>query len=150
MPLIQRDAAFLHNARDNPRFGHARTNRANASVPLRDLINFRTHFRRREKGVLAPVHWRAAGMRRLPAKSDRVPFHAEGPQHGAQRQIKVQQHRPLFDVQLQVSRGVFKLLAAIFHALEIDADPLQRIRQSNAVFVLETARFVEVQVARTR
>src|SRR6266404_8002899 len=80
MALIKRDPAFLDHARDNSRFGCARTDRANAALAaLRNAINFRTHLRRGQKRITPPVHRRAAGMRGLSAECERVSFHAKSP-----------------------------------------------------------------------
>src|ERR1043165_8377719 len=71
MALVERDAAFLDDARHDPGLGGARTDRADpVAAALRDLVNLRTHFRRSQEGVLAPIHRRAAGMRRLPEEGD--------------------------------------------------------------------------------
>ena len=92
------------------------------------LVNLRTHFGGGEEGVLAAVHGRAAGMRRLAVKRDGVAFDAKSAQHRAQRQIQVQQYRALLDVQFQIRGGVLQFLAAVFHALEIHADFAQARR----------------------
>ena len=51
-------------------------------------------------------------MRGLAAEGDLVPLDAERAEHDAQRQIHRLQHRPLLDVQLEVSGRVLELLAA--------------------------------------
>ena len=51
-------------------------------------------------------------MRRLSVKSDGVPFDAERSEHGAERQIQIEQDRPLFDVQLEISRRILQFAAA--------------------------------------
>ena len=61
---------------------------------------------------------------------------------------EVEQHRPLLDVQFEIGGGILEFLAALLHALEIHADLLQRVRQSDAVLVLQAARLVHVEVAR--
>ena len=67
-----------------PGFVSAGTDRANAAAAaFGDSINLRAHFRRGEKSILAPIHRRAAGMRGLPVKSDRVPLDAKRAEHRA-------------------------------------------------------------------
>ena len=111
------------------------------------LINLRTHFRGGEEGVFAAVHRRAAGMRGLAVKRDGVPFDAERAEHRAERQIQIQKHRALLDVQFQIRGGIFQFLAAVLHALEINADIFQRVRQFDSVLVHQAARFVHVEIA---
>lgn len=48
-------------------------------------------------------------MRRLPGEGDRVALDAEGPQHHPERPVHRLQHRPLFDVQLEVGTGASEL-----------------------------------------
>ena len=69
-------------------------------------------------------------MRRLAVKRDGVPLDAERAEHRAERQIEVEQHRSLLDVQFQIRGGVLEFLAAVLHALEINADFSQRIGQA--------------------
>ena len=90
MPLIQRDAAFLHDTGDYAGLCRAGTNRANTAVPARDVINLRTHFSGGQKGIFTAVHWRAAGMGRLTVKSDRVTLDPKRSHHRAKRQIQVE------------------------------------------------------------
>ncbi len=90
-----------------------------------DGINLRAHFGGGQEGVLAAVHRRAARMGRLAVEGDGVALDAEGAEHGAQRQIQVQQHRPLLDVQFQVGGGVLEFLPALLGALQVHADFLQ-------------------------
>src|ERR1051325_2847952 len=112
MALIQRDPAFFDHACDDARFGCAGTDRANAAVAaLGDAINFGTHFGRGEKRVTSPIHRRAAGMRGLTAKGDRMTLDAEGSEDNAEREIEIEKHRALFDVQLEISRGITQLFA---------------------------------------
>ena len=89
-----------------------------------DLINFGTHFCRGEKGVLPPIHRGATGMGGLAVEGDRVPFHAEGSEDGAQGQIEVEQHRPLLDVEFEIGGGGFEFVGGIFDVVESDADLL--------------------------
>ena len=75
-------------------------------------------------------------MRRLAAKRDRMPLHPECSQHRAERQVQVEQHRSLLDVQLEIGRRILEFPAALLHALEINADLLQRVRQPATLPVL--------------
>ena len=43
---------------------------------------------------------------------------------------EVQQHRPLLDVQFEISGGILEFLAAFLHPFEIHPDLLQRVRQA--------------------
>jgi hypothetical protein len=63
---------------------------------------------------------------------------------------EVEQHRTLFDVQLEIRHRVHELAAAVLHLLEIDADGLQRFGQRDARLVDERAGLVHVEVARAR
>ena len=108
MPLIQSDPTFFNHAGDDARFCGAGADGANAARPRLifaargDFINLGTHFCCREKCVLAAIHRRATGMRGLAVKRDRVPLDAKSSEHRAQRQIQIQQHRTLLDVQFQI------------------------------------------------
>src|SRR4051812_3993054 len=51
MTLVERDPAFLDHARDDPRFGCAGADRADAALPLGDAINLGTHLRGREERI---------------------------------------------------------------------------------------------------
>ena len=82
-------------------------------------------------------------MRGLAAKSDGMPLDAERPEHRAERQIEIEQHRSLFDVQFQIGRGAREFLAAFLHAFEFDPVFLQRLRKRDAALILERARFVQ-------
>ena len=108
MALIQNDPAFFDDAGDNAWFGGAGTDRANAAATvLGNAVNLRAHFRRGQKRIASSIHRRATGMRRLSAESDGVPFNSESPEHGAERKIKIEKHRTLLDVQLNIGRGIF-------------------------------------------
>ena len=149
MALIQGDAAFFDHARDDAGFGNARANRANAAVPSGDFINHRTHPGGGQETVLAAVHGRAARMGRLAVKCDRVAFNAEGAKNGPQGQTEVQQHRPLFDVQFQVGGRVLEFPPAFPGPLQVNPNFLEGVRQADAVLVLESAGFAEVEMPRT-
>src|SRR6185312_307414 len=90
-----------------------------------DAIHLGTHAGGGEEGILAAIHRRAAGMRRLAVKGDGVPLNTERAEHRAERKIEIEQHRALLDVQLEIRGGVFEFHAAVFHLLEIDADTFQ-------------------------
>ena len=118
------------------------------TASLGDAINFRTHFRRGQERIAAAIHRRAARMRRLSAKCNRVSLHPERSENSSKRKIEIEKHRALFDVQLEIRRGVLQFFAGIFYFLEIDSVFFQRIDQANSVLVLEPARFVHVDLAR--
>ena len=84
-------------------------------------------------------------MRRLAVEGDGMAFDAEGAKDRAQRQIQVEQHRPLFDVEFKIGGRIAQLFAAVLNALEINADLLQRVRQRDAVLVLEPSSLVHVE-----
>ena len=148
MPLVQGDAAFLDDAGNDARLCGTGTDGADTALAsCGDLINFRAHPGRGEECVFSPVHGRAAGMRGLSVKGDRMPFNTERAEHCAQRQIQIQQHRSLLDVQFQISGRVFEFLAAFFHPFEINPNFLQRVWQADVLFVLQFARLVHIEVA---
>ena len=89
-------------------------------------------------------------MRCLSAERDCVPLDAESSEHGAEWNTEIEQHRTLFDVQFDVSRGVFQFFPGIFYFFEIDSVFLHRVDQENAIFVFEFSRFVHVDLARAR
>src|SRR2546428_14080369 len=121
MTLIQRNPAFFDNTGDDSRLCRAGTDRANAlAAAFRDLINLRAHLRRREKRVASSIHRRAAGMRSLPAESNRVLFDAKSSENCPEWKIEIEQDWSLFDVQFDISSGVRQLIARLLHALEID------------------------------
>ena len=93
--LVEGDAAFLYDAGDDAGFGGAGADGADAAAALCDAVDFLTHFTRREEGIAAAIHGRAARMRGLTVERDGVALHAEGPQDGSERQIEIQEHRPL-------------------------------------------------------
>ena len=72
--------------------------------------------------VAAAVHRGGAGVGGLAAEVDAVPLDPEGAEDGAEREVHVEQHRPLLDVQLEVGGGVGELPARLEHAVEVDAD----------------------------
>ena len=83
----------------------------------------------------------------LSMEGNRMTFDPKRAEHRAERQIKIQQHRPLLDVQFQIRGGVLEFLAAVLHALEINADIFQRVGKFDALLVHEAARFVHVEIA---
>ena len=79
-----------------------------------------------------------------------MPLHPEGPEHRTERQVQVQQHRALLDVQLQVGRGVIQLDPAVLHFLEVNAHRLERVGQRDALLVPQPARLGQVERPRAR
>ena len=120
MTLIERDAAIFDHAGDDSGPRGAGTDRAYAAMFFGNAVDLGTHFGRGEEGIFAAVHRCAAGMRGLPAEGDRVSLDAESSENGAERQIEIEQHRALFDVQFQIGGGVFQFLPAGLHVFEID------------------------------
>ena len=74
-------------------------------------------------------------MRFLAEEGDRVAFHALGSQHDAERQLHAFQHRPLLDVQLQVSGRVLLLARRIGKTIDGEAAACDSVFQADAVFV---------------
>ena len=144
MALVEGEAAFFDDAGGEPGLGRARADRANAAVALGDAINLRTHFRRGQKRIAPFVHRRAAGMRGLAVKSDRVTFDAECSDHRRQWPIQVEQHRTLFDVQFEIGRGIVEFFAAIFHLLEVDSVRFERGGKRDAFLVFQFSRFLQI------
>ena len=150
MPLIQRDPAILDDAGHDAGFRQARANRANAAVPFGDVVNLRTHFGGGEKSILAPVHRRAARMRGLPVKINRMALHAKGAKHSPEREIEIEKHRSLFDMQFQIRGSVREFFAAVLYLFEIDPLLFQRCRKGDALFVFQVSRLVHVEISRAR
>src|SRR5437764_14670553 len=86
-------------------------------------------------------------MRGVSDKSDRMALHPESSEHGAERKIKIEKHRALLDMQFDIRRRVFQFFPGIFYFLEIDSVLLDRVDQTNSVFVFKCARFVHVDLA---
>ena len=148
VPLIERDSAFFHHARHDPRLRRAGADRAHAPAASRgDGVDLLGHLRSRQEGVAAAVHRRGARVSGLAAKCDRVSHHAEGAEHGTERQVEVEEHRPLLDVEFQVGGGVRPLAPALPHALEIDAHVPQGVGQRHSLLVGESPRLIEIEVA---
>ncbi len=106
MALVEGDAAILDDTGDDPGLCRAAADGAGAAVAFGDAISLRTHFGGGEERIFAALHRRAAGMRRLAVESDRVPLDAERPEDGAEREIEIEEHGSLFDVQFQIGGGV--------------------------------------------
>ena len=77
-------------------------------------------------------------------------FHAKSSHYRSKRKIAVEKHGALFDMQLDVGRGMFELFARIFHLLEIDSVFLYRIDQMNPILIFQITRLVHVELARAR
>ncbi len=75
-----------------------------------------------------------------PSKGNRVSLDAEGTEDGSEREIEIEQNRPLLDVQFEIGGGVLQFFPGIFDFLEINAVFLQRLGKADAIFVLQTAR----------
>ena len=70
-----------------------------------------------------------------PKKVIGVALHAFGAQHDAERQLHALQHRPLFDVQFQIRRGVLLLARGFGKAIDRKAAARHGVFQADAVFV---------------
>ena len=149
MALIEGDSAFFDHAGDDAGLGRARTDRANAgTAALRDLVNLGAHFCRGEERIPPPIHRRASRMRGLPVESDgraarprtsRAPSRAEDPDRAEPGPVRyaIRCRRAAF----------FNSWPRILHLFEIDPVFLDRVRQRNAVLVLQGARFIHVEIA---
>ena len=147
--LVERDPAFLHHARHDSGPGRAGADRADpGAAAAGDLVDLGGHPGRGEEGVAAAVHRRAAGMGGLAPEGDRMPLDAEGAEHRPQRQIEVEEHRPLLDVEFQVGRGGGEFPPAVLDLLEVDADLGQGGRQGDAGLVDQPPGLVHVEIAR--
>ena len=89
-------------------------------------------------------------MGRLTVEVDRMPLHAERAEHGPERQVEVEQHRPLLDVELEVGRRGGQLATTVQHPVEVDADRPEGVGQADAPGVDEAPRLVHVEVAGAR
>src|SRR5436189_251072 len=85
-----------------------------------------------------------------PRRSARWALAAERAEHRAERQVEIEEHRPLLDVELDVGRGALELSPALPRALEVDSMPAQCLGKRDAVLVLQAACLVEVQMSRAR
>ena len=68
-------------------------------------------------------------------KSDGVTLDALGAEHDAQRKAEAFEHGALFDVQLQVSRGVLSFTGCLAETIDLYAAAAQRFFQANTVLV---------------
>jgi hypothetical protein len=87
-------------------------------------------------------------MRVRAGEAHAVALHAERPEHDAERQVELLEHRPLLDVQLEVGGGAAQPLARLAHPVELDAVSGQRVRQCRPVAVGQAAHRVGVERAR--
>ena len=78
-------------------------------------------------------------MRGLAAEGDLVPFHAEGAEHDAEREVQRLEHRALLDVELEIGGGVFELVSGFEGGVEVDAMARERVRKRIAVAVAAAA-----------
>src|SRR5215212_8433833 len=86
----------------------------------------------------------------LAHKADGVTLDAEGAEHHAERQVHPLQDGTLLDVQLEVGDGVLELPPRLVDPVEVHAVLLERVRQGDALAVLEVAHIVRFQRARGR
>src|SRR3954447_2336124 len=108
VPLIERDPAIFHHASDDAWLGRARTDRADAvTASFRNLVNLRAEPSGSEKRIAVPIHRCAARVRSLAVEVDGVSLDSKRAENGSKRQVEVEQHRALFNMELDVSRRVF-------------------------------------------
>ena len=98
-----------------------------------------------EERVVAQVHRRAAGVAGLAGERDRVALDAEAADHRRGGLARLLQARALLDVQLEVGGDVRQL--GLAHRVEVDVVLLQRVRERDALVVLELAHRVGVERA---
>jgi len=87
-PLIERDLTEARHSGHDLRLDVDDANGAHDAgarlrVALRDLAKFERGLRSREERIAAHRDGRRAGMRRLPGKTDQVPFDSERAKHHA-------------------------------------------------------------------
>src|SRR5215217_8181584 len=79
-----------------------------------------------------------------------VTLDAEGAEHHSERQVHPLQDGTLLDVQLEVGDGVLELPPRLVDPVEVHAVLLERVRQGDALAVLEVAHVVRFQRAHGR
>jgi hypothetical protein len=98
--------------------------------------------------VAAQVHGRRAGVRRLPREAHEVALVAERAADRRRQPPRVEQHRALLDVQLEVSEDAVEPRGGRAGAVEVDAAGRERVLQPHAVAVAQVADVVGVELAR--
>ena len=88
-------------------------------------------------------------MRGLAGEAEHVALDAEGAEHDAGGLVHRFEHRPLFDVQLQIGARVnrFQLGVRFAHPLDVHAVLRQRVDQARAVAIDQLAHLVDLQAA---
>ena len=81
-------------------------------------------------------------MSRLAGKSDDVSLDAEGAEHHAHRKLLALQHRPLLDVQFEVSRGAREFRNGVNGAIDLDAVFADGVFESDAGLVGQVAHVI--------
>src|SRR4051794_17970025 len=89
-------------------------------------------------------------MRRLPGEGDGMPLDPERTEYRAHGLTSALQDRPLLDVQLEISGGIFQLTARLERAIEIDAVCFHRIDELHAIAIDEVAHLVRHERAGDR
>ena len=119
------------------------------ATPPRSIADSRAARPKRAGGqerVVAQVHRRRARVAGLAGERDRVALDAEAADHGRGGLARLLQPRALLDVQLEIGGDVGQL--GLAHRVEVDVVLLQRVRERDALVVLEVADRVGVERAR--
>ena len=104
------------------------------------IVDLLPIFAGREGAVAAAVHRRAARVRSLTVEVDRVALHTERAEHDAEQRSRSSSTGPCSMCSSRYAMA-FELRVTRLNVLEVDADFLQRVRQPDAGFVHERARF---------
>src|SRR5262245_18030415 len=152
--LIERDLADARHRGDDRRFHRHDPHRADDArdgrrMAARDLAALERRLCRSEERVAPHRNRRRPGMRRLADEADHVALDAERAKHDARRLVHRLEHRPLFDVELEIAaRGdLLQRGMRLVHAIQIDAVLRDRIRQRRPLPIDQRAYFVRPQAA---
>ena len=144
--LVEEAFRRLDDRGDDARLRHDaahRADRALAGSP-RDLADLELELGGARERVAALRHRRRAGVRGLALPRDPRPLDPERPEHDAERQVHRLEHRPLLDVQLEVSECALELLPCIQRPVEVDAVRGDCVGKRHAVRVAELPQLVLV------
>ena len=75
----------------------------------------------------------------LACECDRVTLNALSAQHHSKGQPQAFQHRALFDMEFQVSRGFLLFLLRFWKAVDFDSASAERVFETDAVFIRAAA-----------
>src|SRR5205807_611246 len=115
------------------------------TTPLRALAHVQGEARGAGQGVVPQVHRRRARMAGPSGEVNGVPLDAEGAQHRAYGDAEPFEHGTLLDVHFQVRLDVGEAVAGFKGPVEINTARGQRVRQGDALAILEPPYGVGVE-----